>query len=504
MATVNQSGKTGEPNPYLEIIQAQNYEKIIEVFSAQKPVMPVTPDESIKQYKVKTHEIFDETIRKKKQVTKDSGSKDAAGEPILSTSLIDVARVGMPFQKMIVERRVGFMLTEPVKFEAKFQTESDAEKKLIEAIVKVHDDNKMDYKNKEIARRLMSELEVAEIWYFVENTEKPVAGASGKASKFLLKMKVLSSDLGDKLYPLFDDTGDMIAFGRAYKLKEDKQDIDHFDVYTAENEWKYANRGQWALDNMASPNPIPNTVGKIMIVYYYQPEPEWADVQSMINRMETLVSNHADVNDYFGSPILTVSGEIQGFAAKGEQGKIIQLEQGSQANYLALASEPNSMKMELDNLEKFIYTMTQTPNITFDQMKGLGALSGVALRLLFLDAHMAVKNKEEVFGLGLQRRVNVIKSALGKVLDTTLDKPSQEIAVKPILTPYIPLNETELIDNIINASSGGMMSTETSIEMNPLIKDKEVEKKRVEADEKANEDKQRAQMEAAYQNQGNQ
>lgn len=41
-----------------------------------------------------------------------------------------------------------------------------------------------------------------------------------------------------------------------------------------------------------------------------------------IERMEELLSNCGDTNDYFGYPSYVVSGEIEGFAEKGEQGKV--------------------------------------------------------------------------------------------------------------------------------------------------------------------------------------
>lgn len=51
------------------------------------------------------------------------------------------------------------------------------------------------------------------------------------------------------------------------------------------------------------------------------------------------------------------------------------------------------MKLEIDTLLRMIYTITQTPDISFDTVKGIGAVSGVALKLLFMDAHLKVQDK---------------------------------------------------------------------------------------------------------------
>jgi len=378
------------------------------------------------------------------------------------------------------------MLTIPIETDVIYDTESDKEKALVKMVDRIQNDNKMDYRNKEIARRWMSEMECAEVWYFVETGEtKP---------KYALKCNIWSPDLGDTLYPLFDSAGNMIAFARGYKLKDAGKDIEHFDVYTSEFEYKYIYKDNvWDLDILTETNEegkviqtnvnsIPNAVKKIMIVYTNQSKPEWADQGTMISRFETSISNHADMNDYFGSPILAVFGEIMGFAAKGEQGKILQLAEDARANYLALETPPESIKMEQENLEKFIFALSQTPNITFEQMMEIGPVSGVAMKMMFLDAHMAVKRKEEVFGIYLQRRLNILKAAIGMVLDISLAKEAKILQLKPVLTPYLPANETEMIENLSVSVTGGILSKKTAIEQHPLVEDPETELERLKED----------------------
>ena len=463
---------------YLELIKGGDVKEIKAAFEGQKSEFEEAPDTAKAQYTVAEHDIFSETIRPKKTIKKDSGNRTESGEVELVSAQVEVARIGIPFQKIIVERRVGFMLSEPVRVEVLYGDDTPAEAELVDMIERVQNDNKMDYKNKDIARRMMSEMECAEIWYFVENTNP------GVKSKFALRVKIVSPQLGDELYPLFDATGDMIAFARAYKIKEEGKEIEHYDIYTMESETKYVEReGAWIIDpDTGAPNPVPNAVGKIMVIYHTQPAPEWADVQSMITRFETLLSNHADTNDYFGSPILAVSGQLEGYASKGETGKILQLESGAQANYLALSSEPNSIKMEMDHLFQYIHNMSQTPDISFDKMMGLGDLSGIALRLMFLDAHMAVKNKEEIFGIGLQRRINLLKAAIGRVMITSMGKMAEQIQIKPILTPYVPENVSEILHDLVLAQNNHILSQETAVELNPLVADNENEMIRLEED----------------------
>ncbi|HCT86135.1 MAG TPA: hypothetical protein DF296_13170 [Candidatus Margulisbacteria bacterium] len=468
----------------LEVIKSQDFKEIEKLFIRQ--VDTGIQAEAIKQYNIDTHDVFDPAIRPMRKIKIDSTTKDSLGNVIWIDKWIDVVRVGIPWQNIITERRVGFTLSHPVKTNVIWDTGSEKEKQLVKLVEQIQNDNKMDYKNKEILRRKLSELEVAVIWYYVV-TDDP-------KHKFTLNSKIISPELGDTLYPLFDMNGTMISFRRDYKLSEGGKDIEHSDLYTADFEYKYIKReGSWIIDPDAKAksietgvyvpaNPVPNPAKKILIEYYNQKKPIWYNVQSMINRHEMLTSNHGGMNDKFGAPIFTVAGEIQGEIIDNAQGSLMQLENGATAQYAQLASEPQSISLEQTNLEKFIYTMSQTPNISFDQMMTIGQMSGFAAEMIFTDSHMGVRMEEETFGIGLQRRLNIIKAAIGALIDTSLANECRTVQLKPEITPYLPQNMTEIIENNTVAVTGGIMSKETAVENNPLVKDAKIELERMKND----------------------
>ena len=149
-------------------------------------------------------------------------------------------------------------------------------------------------------------------------------------SKYKLRVRLLAPSLGDTLYPIFDKYNDMIAFGRWYIIKthdEDgrEKDIERLDVYTADKIYYLQKEGQgnWSPvqiqktgDERVSEAGIVNIFKKIPVVYYSQPAPEWQDVENLIDRLEKKVSNHADTNDYFDSPIVLAKGDVKGFTKK--------------------------------------------------------------------------------------------------------------------------------------------------------------------------------------------
>jgi len=468
----------------LEIIKAGEYKEIEKLFKRQ--VDTGIQADAIKQYNVDTHDVFDKVLRPWRKVSRATSAKDEDGNFIRQDVWIDVVRVGIPWQSIITERRVGFTLSHPVKTEVIWDKETDKEKQLVKMVERIQNDNKMDYKNKEILRRKLSELEVAVIWYYVE-TKDP-------KQKYTLNSKIVSPELGDTLYPLFDSVGTMISFRRDYKLLNEGKEIEHSDIYTAEFEYKYIkSAGGWELDpniviqsketgEIISANPVPNIAKKILVEYYCQKNPVWHKVQSIIDRHETLTSNHGGMNDKFGAPMFIVSGEIQGEIIDNAAGSMMQMENDGTAAYAQLASEPQSISLEQTNLEKFIYTMSQTPNISFNQMMTIGAMSGFAAEMLLTDPHMAVRIEEETFGIGLQRRLNIIKAAIGALIDTSLASECKMVQLKPIITPYLPQNTTEMIENLSVSVTGGLMSKETAIEQNPLVEDAEIELERMKND----------------------
>jgi SPP1 family phage portal protein len=210
------------------------------------------------------------------------------------------------------------------------------------------------------------------------------------------------------------------------------------------------------------------------VIYYSQELPEWSDVQDLIERMEKLISNHADSNDYFGSPTVFLEGEIEGFATKGEAGKVIQGKSGAKASYLTWDQAPESIKLEYSNLRSLIFDLTDTPDISIENMKSLGVFSGIALKMLFLGAHLKASEKEEIFGKGIQRRINYIKSALAVINVATAGAAT--MAITPSFEYFLPKNNEELV-TLLNTATGGKatMSTQTAEKNNPYVDDPEKE-----------------------------
>lgn len=277
----------------------------------------------------------------------------------------------------------------------------------------------------------------------------------------------------------------MIAFSREYTRKDNKGvKYTYFETYTEKEHrlWITTNN-QWQL---VEGYPKPNIIGKIPVIYGRQPAVEWEDVQGLIDRLEKLLSNFADTNDYHASPKIFTTGSILGFAKKGESGAIIEGEEGATAQYLAWQNAPESVKLEIETLLRLIYTITQTPDISFDAVKGIGAVSGIALKLLFLDAHLKVQDKMEIFDDYLQRRINVIQAFLEKMnaKDVEFGNACQSLTIEPEIVPFMIEDEKANADLAMTVTGQkAIASRKTGIKKLGWVKDIDTELKEIEAEE---------------------
>lgn len=443
----------------------------------------------------KLHDINDPAKRPNKMVVTDPNSEDYGqvrnvnvnaeeGMKDKGVRIEQVARIALAIQRLIRDRAVSFTFGNPVTYNCTPEGEDEAA--VLQAIKRIFYDVKISTINRRAARNIYGTTEVAEYWYPVEAEEHELYGFKTKV-KF--KVALFSPAYGDRLYPYFDENRDMIAFSREFQRKTaDGKTLTFFETYTKDLHylWSCETTKDGQKTNQWEPvqgYPKPITIGKIPVVYGSQLKVEWEDVQSLIDRLEKLLSNFADTNDYHASPKIFVQGRVIGFARKGEAGGIIEGENNADAKYLSWSSAPESVKLEIETLLKLIYAITQTPDISFDTVKGIGAVSGVALKLLFMDAHLKVQDKCEIFNEYLQRRINIVKAYLGianKAWKTAADK----LIVEPIITPYIIEDEQSKI-NILTAANGNkqIASRRATVQRLGWADDPDEEVKAIEAEE---------------------
>lgn len=448
-----------------QIMALSDPQEIYTKLTARKKPFAESLENTEKQWDPYKHNVMDETIRKKKKIKVPTDKTDpATGKKVYKTKYVDRVRIALPIQKTIVERSVGFLFSNPVEYKMQGKIQ-EAQQKVYDAVMNVFHDNKMRYFDKKMARTLYRCCECAELWYFVlDENGKPTDE---------MRVMLLAPIFGDKLYPHWDNYGRMDGFSRKYLVydEEGKSEV-HFDVYTEQFVYKYIETGKSLV---LQETPKQHGFGKIPVIYYRQDETEWHNVQPAIDRVEELISNWGDTNDYFGTPTYFFKGKLEGFADKGETGKIYQGQSESDMRVLSWDNSPESVKGEMANLFNFIFSYTQTPDISFESMKTLGNnTSGVSIRLMFTDPHMKANMKIEQFGEMMTRRYNLVQSGYVTTVATVAQSVVDSIEVEPVFSPFLPKNEVEELNMITTATGGkATLSVEEGVKLNPLVNNPE-------------------------------
>lgn len=424
------------------------------------------------------HDVFDVTKRPKREKKIKRTINGVVQE---TTEYVDVNRIAVPLQHTIIERAVAFLFGNPVQISC--SGDSKYRDEIANAFKLIGEDNKIDAINSEIATIVESCTMAAEYWYKVDTPEKE--NRYGFESKGKLRCQIFNPLKGDKLYPYFDERGDLIAFSRGFTITEDDEDVEYFETWI-DNNGKISHerykKGENGWVEAGKKEDI--VIGKIPIAFASQPHVAYYFVQSIINRYETILSNNGDINDRHAWPILAAWGNV-----KSDLGDFIQLtdteHQKADIKYVERMGNADAINRELDRMEAMAFKFTQTPDISFEKM--VGQVAEGTMDKMFVDAHMAAKNRfMRVYDAYLTRRYNILKEFLG-VMNPVWKNDLNKVKVNIKVTPYMVGNDKETLASLIEAHAAGGLSTETFVEQNPLVENPKQELERLNAEKLAKE-----------------
>lgn len=426
---------------------------VLKVDRSEKPKI----EDLKKAWKVSEHRtITDKEFLPNKEI------KDKDGR-LLKTK--GVNRIAIPVQKYIVNSAVSFGFGNPITIQSNAEEGSD-EEAVEKAIEKILLQNKADIKNRQIARELYRSTEIAEYWYY-QRTEE-VHEDYGFKCNYRIKLKLFIPWKNDVLYPMFNEFDDMIAFSRGFTLtNKDQKVVEYFETYTDTDVKRFKkDETGWVEDVIEGVGK--NVIGKIPVVYASQEETEYEDVKYDIERLELLFSRHAEINDYHAAPLTFIKGSVSTLPQAGEANKAIQGGPESDMKVISWEAAPESVKLEIETRLENIHKFTKTPDL-FRQVKGLNQISGIMLKMLFMDAHLKVMEKAEIWEDYFTRRYNILKAYVGKLLNTSLAKAANNLELEPVIKPYMIQDTKEWVETLMTANGNQpLISQQLSAEMSTL------------------------------------
>lgn len=359
-----------------------------------------------------------------------------------------VTRVPLNFQKLAVKRMAELCCAIPVK--RTYSPDDDRQKDVSKYMERIYARNRIDSVNVERLRMLFAGCEVITLWYAVEQPNNYY----GFHSPIKIRCCNYTPMKGDELYPLYDETGDMIALSVGYKRVAGKETFEFFDTYTAERHYKWEKTGAdgWVLieeDDIRQ-------VGKIPAIYMWRPEPIWEDTSNLVYEMEWAVSRNGNYLRKNSKPLFCVFAdeEIQ-YGQEGDEKaefkSILQYPKGSTAGYVTWEQAVENLKFHITELRQSFFTQLQLPDWSYESMKST-PMSGESRKQLFIDAQMKVKDESGRLLEFFDREVNVVKAFLKLALGDSLADAVDALPVENEITPFIITEEKDTITNLMTAN----------------------------------------------------
>lgn len=221
-----------------------------------------------------------------------------------------------------------------------------------------------------------------------------------------------------------------------------------------------------------------NDFGLIPVVYAEVEAPSWEEVATLMDAREMRLSRLADTNDYFSEPLMVTYG-LADFPRKADVGKEIQFpvkvdeltgkEYHGDAKFLSWDQSINSTEKELSETKAEMFAGVSAPDLSFDSLKGLGNLSGVARRFMMLDAEIKQRFNMRVFRPALNRCITVVQAGIANI--TNIKYKAQLVGARYTVTfdsilPRDPVEEA----NVLSIAGGGRAfnSLSTIVSRSPL------------------------------------
>lgn len=373
-------------------------------------------------------------------------------------------------QRYINEVELFFLLGNPIKWKPSSDVEGKDE--AFEAYTQFLKDTRFNTTMRQAKRLAGAETESAKVYHIYNDAGKPS-----------VKVLVISKSKGYTLRPLFDQYENMIAFGYGYFIKEGDKTVEHFDLQTPTFIFrcKKANIG-WDVV------PIPNPTGKINVIYYRQ-EKAWYGTENRCNREEMIDSKAADTNNYFADPKVKATADvIKSLADPDTVGEVIQLtnKDMSAIDYMAPPEYSSMKESEKKDLNSSILFDSFTPDFSFENMKGLGTLSGEALKRAMVLGFIKRDNLKEVYDILVDREKNLVLAIMANVTHIQLREKLLNLNIEHEFSE--PFNEDiqEKWSAIGKAYYDGIISLEQAVNILALADNPDEEIERIRSEKQNN------------------
>lgn len=371
-----------------------------------------------------------------------------------------VTRITCDLQRLATKRMTELVTGIPVK--RVYKPDNDKQKEIASYLESIYERNRIDSVNNERCNMLFAGCEVLTLWYAIDEKNN----LYGFNSPLKLRCRNFTPMIGDELYPLFDEYGDMIAMSVGYTRKKGRKYVQYFDTYTDKKHIKWSDeQGEWAeVENEDI------TLGKIPCIYVWRPTPIWEDTSKTVYEIEWALSRNGNYLRKNSKPVFIVfADEVIKYGDEKSENKefkaVMQYPSNGRAEYVTWQQAVENLKFYVEQLRSLFFTQLQLPDWSYEKMSQQ-ALSGESRKQMFIDAQLKVKDESGRLIEFFDREINVIKAFLKVMLGEQYHKDIDALKVEMIITPFAITDEKDTINNLMAANGGEpIMSQRESIEL---------------------------------------
>lgn len=362
--------------------------------------------------------------------------------------VIRVSRVACDLQRLAVKRMTELVCGIPVK--RVYKPKNDRQKDIAAYLEKIYDRVRIDSVNTERCNMLYAGCEVITLWYAVEQRNR----IYGFDSRLKLRCRNFTPMVGDSLYPLFDEDGDLTALSIGYRRRVGGSFVDYFDCYTAERHIKWSTAsGAWGV---VEDERI--TLGKIPAVYIHRSTPIWEQSSPIVEEIEWSLSRNGNYLRENSKPLFVVfSDSVVSYGQEGSPDSefkgVMQYPVDGKAQYVTWEQAVDNLKFYINELRSMFFTQLQLPDWSYEKMSSI-AMSGESRKQLFIDAQMKARDESGILLKAFDRETNVIKSFLRIMLGESYADDIEDLSVESIITPFTITDENDTVNRLTTANGG--------------------------------------------------
>ncbi|MDK4352686.1 phage portal protein [Enterococcus thailandicus] len=217
---------------------------------------------------------------------------------------------------------------------------------------------------------------------------------------------------------------------------------------------------------------LPHYFGAVPVIEYRNNEEKQGDFEqamTLIDAYNLLQSDRLNDKEAFVDAIMFIQGFLlaDGDGEKLMKEKLLQTSASpseTAAGYLTKELDESGVDVLRDAILDDIHKVTYVPNLNDENFAGNVSGESMKYKLFGLLQLMSVKSRYMV--KGLRQRMQIIENFL-KIKDKTIDATGTKIKLKPNL----PINTTDIINQIVQAYSAGILPLKILLTWLPDIDD---------------------------------